>query len=126
MIPATDGPATPCVAEGMAEIRKSGDGEYAVLVIDMFRHDDESETIIRGFPSAALATEYARRRTRDSLEELRRPNQSATDLRRQWLLFGEDCCVIGQHYCGASEIDRFLTHPATREERDWQSLEKAN
>lgn len=110
----------------MAEIRKTGDGEYAVLVIDMFHHDDESETIVRGFPSVEVATEYARRRTRDSLEELRRPNQSESALRRQWLLFGEDCCVIGQHYCGASEIDHFLTHPAIREERDWQSLEKRN
>jgi hypothetical protein len=110
----------------MAEIRKSDDGDYAVLVIDMFHHDDESETIIRGFRSVELATEYARRRTRDSLEELRRPNQSASALRQQWLLFGEDCCVIGQHYCAASEVDYFVTHPATREDRDWKSLERTN
>jgi len=96
---------------------------YSVLVIDMFHHDAENETIVRGFPTVEMATEYARRRTRDSVEELRRPSQSSRTLREQWLRFGEDCCVIGEAYCGVSEIDYFVSHPATREERDWQVIE---
>lgn len=108
----------------MTEITLTADGRYSVLVIDMFHHDDETETILRGFPTLELACEYARRRTRDSLEELRRPSQSEVDLRRQWLTFGEDCCVIGEHYCGASEVDYFVANPATTEERDWKSLQQ--
>lgn len=96
---------------------------YSVLVIDMFRHDAREEIIVRGFPSAELATEYARRRTRDSVEELRQPSQTPRALRERWLQFGEDCCVIGEPYCGVSEIEYFLTHPATSEERDWQIIE---
>jgi hypothetical protein len=121
MIPSRENPATD--AQPMAEIALSPDGRYAVLVIEMFDHGAESETILRGFPTAELACEYARRRTRDSLEELRDASQSVGDLRRRWLSFGEDCCVIGEHYCAASEVDFFVTHPATAEERDWRSIE---
>ena len=101
-----------------------GEGCYSVLVIDMFERNADEEIILRGFPTLDVAREYARRRTRDSVEELRRPSQSAADLRRQWLSFGEDCCVIGEYYCGASEVDYFVTHPASLEERDWKSLEE--
>ena len=107
----------------MVQTAATAANAYSVLVIDMFQHDAKEEIIVRGFPTAELATEYARRRTRDSVEELRRPTQSSRKLREQWLRFGEDCCVIGQPYCGVSEIEYFLTHPATSEERDWQSIE---
>ena len=107
----------------MVQTAEMAPAAYSVLVIDMFHHDAEGDIIVRGFPTLDLATEYARRRTRDSVEELRRPSQSSHTLREQWLQFGEDCCVIGQPYCGASEIDYFITHPATREERDWQIIE---
>lgn len=108
----------------MTEKRISA-GRYSVLVIDMLHYDAESETILHGFPNADIAREYARRRTRDSLEELRHDGQSAKELRRQWLLFGEDCCVIGQSYCGASEVEYFIAHPASAAERDWQGIEKS-
>jgi hypothetical protein len=109
----------------MTEVILTSGGRYSVLVIDMFHHDDESETILRGFPTLEVACEYARRRTRDSVEELRRPSQSEAELRRQWLALGEDCCVIGEHYCGASEVDYFVANPATAVERDWKSLQQA-
>ncbi|SRR6266849_980151 len=100
-------------------------GEFAVLVIDMFHYDEESQSIIRGFPTVEMATEYARRRTRDSLEEQRGDGQSATELKRAWLTFGEDCLVLGGNsYKGFSEIDYFIEHPATAEERDWVSIGK--
>jgi hypothetical protein len=107
----------------MAQTGETAAGAYSVLVIDMFHHDAEEETIVRGFPTIEMAIEYARRRTRDSVEELRQPRQSSRTLRQQWLQFGEDCCVIGQPYCGVSEIDYFVTHPATKEERDWQTIQ---
>ena len=97
---------------------------YDVLVIDMFHYDEESESFVRGFPSLEIATEYARRRTRDSLEELRTDSTSPEDLRKMWYSFGEDCCVLGGEYKGASEIDFFIAHPATSGERDWITLGK--
>lgn len=102
---------------------------YSVLVIDMYHYDEESEVILDGFPSFEMAKEYARRRTRDSLEEQRQANQSAAELRGMWSLFGEDCLVIGGEstqggplYTGYSEVDFFAEHPASDEERDWVGL----
>ncbi|HZB44288.1 MAG TPA: hypothetical protein VE360_03550 [Pyrinomonadaceae bacterium] len=39
-------------------------------------------------------------------------------------MFGEDASVLrGEpHYAGSHEIDYFVAHPATRDERDWQSV----
>ncbi len=102
---------------------------YRVLVIDMFHYDEESEVVVGDFPSFETAREYARRRTRDSLEELREPGQSNAELGATWGLFGEDCLVIGGEptrpgslYTGYSELDFFVEHPASEEERDWVGL----
>jgi hypothetical protein len=96
---------------------------FAVAVIDMYHYTDPDEQrTIAGFVSLELAREYARRRTRDSLEELRPSVPGAEDLGHQWHAFGEDCCVIGDTYCGAHELDFFIANPATSEERDWASL----
>ena len=98
---------------------------YSVLVIDMYHYDSESNFSIKGFPTLELAKEFARRWTRDSLEELRKPGQTKEELRKQWFTFGEDAMVVGGDYSGYSELDFFIDHPATKEERDWQSIEKA-
>ncbi len=90
----------------------------------MFHYDEESEMVLRGFPSLELAEEYARRRTRDSLEELRTPRLSHAELKKQWYTFGEDCIVSGGGYKGAADIDFFIDHPATAQERDWMAIEK--
>ena len=95
------------------------DGAYSVIVIDMFHYDDESEMIIRGFPKAELAREYAR-----SARELRSDGLPHDELRERWFIFGEDCVVIGDSYTGFSELDFFIDHPATPEEKDWMAIEK--
>lgn len=102
---------------------------YAVLVIDMYDYDEESEVVVGDFPSFETAREYARRRTRDSVEELRKPGESNEDLGGMWGLFGEDCLVVGAKpdrpdplYTGYSELDFFVQHPASEEERDWVGL----
>ena len=100
------------------------DGAYSVIVIDMFHYDDESEMIIRGFPTAEMAREYARRRTRDAVEESRQAGRSHDEMRKLWHTFGEDCIVVGDSYTGFSELDFFIDHPATPEERDWMAIEK--
>ena len=105
-------------------VHRIADGPYSVIIIDMFHYDEESEVVLRGFPTRELAVEYARRRTRDSLEEFRTPQLSHAELKRQWYTFGEDCVVSPEGYKGAADIDFFIDHPATPEERDWQAIEK--
>ena len=108
----------------MGEKRLTENGAYSVVIIDMFHYDDGSEYAIRGFPTFELARQYARCRTRDSIEEFRGEGMSHAEIRRHWFTFGEDCVVGGGGYAGGSEIDYFIDHPATAEERDWVSLEK--
>jgi len=97
--------------------------DYAVIVCDLFNaHDPDHETLIEGFATAEEAIEYARRRTRASVEEIRRPEFTAEEIHRQWRSFGEDCRVIGPEgviYLASSELEVFIDHPATAEERDW-------
>ena len=108
----------------MGEYRLTEHGAYAVLVIDMYHHDADEDTCVLGFPTLQLAAEYARRRTRDSLEELRGSAWTKEELRKQWYMFGEDCIVLRGDYKGSSEIDHFIDHSATEEERDWKAIEK--
>ena len=101
-------------------------GGYSVLIIDMFNYDPEEDYVIRGFPTFELAKEFARRWVRDSVEEQRRPGQTKEELRRQWFTFGEDASVIHfePHYAGSHELDYFIEHTATPEERDWQAVKR--
>ena len=98
---------------------------YSVLIIDM-SYDAEKDFVIEGFPTVQLANEFARRRVRDSVEELRGLNQTNEDVRRLWHMFGEDASVVGgePHYAGSHELDYFIEHPATSEERDWQAIKE--
>jgi hypothetical protein len=99
---------------------------YSVLIRDMFhRYREEEEYVIGDFPTLELAKEFARRRVRDSVEEHRQPGQSNEELRRMWYAFGEDAVVLGETvYVGSRELDFFIEHPATAEERDWQAVKR--
>lgn len=99
---------------------------YTVFVIDM-SYDSEKDFSISGFPNVELASEFARRWVRDSVEELRGEDQTREQLRRMWHMFGQDATVHGDgnpHYAGSHELDYFIDHPATREERDWQEIKR--
>ena len=100
--------------------------DFSVLVIDMAHYDAGEDTVVRGFQTFEAAKEYARRRVRASVEELRAPGQSKEELRRLWHIFGEDAAVIGgdERYAGSHELDYFIAHPATDDERDWQAFKK--
>jgi hypothetical protein len=110
----------------MTEEPASRSASFQVLIMDMAHYaDGESELLISGFPNREEAIAYARRRVRDSIEELRKARQSSEELRRLWLLFGEDALVIGDPaYSTASDLPDFFAHPATAEERDWRAIEK--
>jgi len=97
---------------------------YSVLIIDNFHHDPDQDYVINGFPTLKLAIEFARRFTRDSLEEQRKRNQMREELRKLWYQFGEDALVLGHDYKGSDEIEFFINNPATKEEIDWQAIKK--
>ena len=99
---------------------------YSVLIIDMFRYDPKEDYVIDGFPTFELAKEFARRWVRDSVEELRKPGQSKEELRNMWYTFGEDASVMQAEprYAGSHELDYFIEHAASPEERDWQAVRK--
>ena len=99
--------------------------DYAVLIIDM-SYDEEKNYVVEGFPTVELANEFARRWVRDSVEELRALNQTREELRSLWFIFGEDASVLAgePHYAGSHELDYFIEHPATAEERDWQAIQR--
>ena len=98
---------------------------HSVLILDMFHYQDpEHEYTIDGFPTLALATEFARRWVRDSLEECRQPGQTAEETGRAWFAFGEDAVVLGGDYAGSRELDFFIEHPAKPAERDWAAIKR--
>ncbi len=96
---------------------------FSVLVLDMFHYiDPEHEFTISGFPTLDTAREFARRWTRSSLEDLRKENIGAEELKDLWHNFGEDCIVIGGNYAGSSELQFFIDHPAIPEEINFNAL----
>ena len=100
--------------------------KYTVIVCDMFHYTEPDHEIeVPGFPTQEVAIEYARRRLRRSLEELRRPEQTPEELRSLWYTFGEDCRVIGPGgvvYRASSELERFINNPIPLEACDYLSL----
>ena len=97
---------------------------WSVLVLDMFNYmDSEGEHTVTGFQRPEDAIEYARRRVRSSVEEMRPTANDADGIRSQWFMFGEDCIAIGTEYKGLTELDYYIANPATPEEVDWMSLE---
>ena len=96
---------------------------YSVRITEMSHYQDsEGEREYDGFPTLKLAKEFARRWLRDSLEELRKPQQSPEELRTLWFTFGEDASTQG--YTASDELDRFIKHPAIQKERDWAAILK--
>ena len=97
-------------------------GPYSVLVFDMAHTHDDGEHVVSGFATLDDARLYARRRTRASVEELRKPGLADAELRRLWYLYGEDCKVMGDGYSGADDLDRFIAEPARGGDIDWTTL----
>jgi hypothetical protein len=107
----------------------SQDSGYRVLVLDnfhIFDPEEQDEVLLAGFPSFEAAREYARRRTRASLEEMRKPDQAREELRFMWFQFGESAQAIGREpgstYYASADIDFFIDNPASEKERDWAGL----
>ena len=99
---------------------------FWVLVIDNYHGPDEDASWMVGpFDTWEHAVEYARRRTRDSVEECRAVGDDAATVCSRFLMFGESCSVQGRagtHYSARDEIDHFVCQPASNQERDWGAL----
>jgi len=84
---------------------------YSVLLIDNAHYmDPETERVVDGFATLDEAIAFARNRVRSSIEELRSPGISKTDLRKLWLIYGENASVIGGDYSGGNEVDYLIEH----------------
>jgi len=100
---------------------KHGTPTYKVIVFDMYDYGEQEH--VGGFPSLELATEYARRRVRDSVEHERPQSKDPKDLKYRWFSFGEDCTVLGGDYASEKEMGSYLANPTKPQERDWLSLD---
>lgn len=99
---------------------------YSVLVLDMFDYmNDEANSVVDGFETQELATEYARRRTRAAVEEQRGKQTDHAVIKSMWMMFGEDCITSG--YIGGHEVDYFIDNPAPVDSHpeltDWMALD---
>jgi hypothetical protein len=103
-------------------------GRYSVLILDLFHFGEESEEYtVEGFPTFALAKEYARRFVRSQIEETRQKvNGDPADIKAGWSGFGENALVLGgseiEKYSGRDEVDFFIANPATGVECDYKAV----
>ena len=86
--------------------------------------EPEEDYTVDGFPTLELAIEFARRWTRDSIEEQRAPDQTSEQLRQSCHAFGECASVFGADYSGHDELELFIEHPASQDKMDWQSIKR--
>ena len=84
---------------------------FSVLIIDNAHYmEPETERVVDGFATLDEAIAFAKKRVRASVEELRSPGISKTDLRKLWLIYGENAIVIGGNYSGADDVDYFIAN----------------
>ena len=100
--------------------------KFAVVVIDMFNYmEPDGRMLIDGFPSFEDAKEYAKRRMRNSIEQLRTINDSLEALWELWFVFGEDVIALGNRnteiYYAFTELNSFIKNSSSKTESDWIS-----
>ena len=103
---------------------------FTVTVRDNFHGMEEDGYYdLSGFSTWEDAVEYARRLTWNSVEECRavEPGQTLEVLRHRFAMFGEVASVRdgGRRYSGDDEVEFFLAHPATADQRDYEVLRPA-
>jgi len=104
--------------------RQETKAEYSVLVFDMAHTGEpDGEHLVRGFRDLETAQAYAQARVRASVEDLRKPGVTATELSRLWHIYGEDCVVIDGGYRGTEWLRLYIDEPATPDEIDWSTME---
>jgi hypothetical protein len=116
--------------ETRARARSNQHYGYSVLIVDLFNYQlEREEFLIEGFSGFPHACEFARRWTRDSVEEFRCAGRRPEEHSLLWTIFGEDAVVIdseGEHgfpaFAASAELDSFLENRADHTARDWAAL----
>jgi uncharacterized protein CbrC (UPF0167 family) len=103
------------------------DGGWRVRILDLSGGAQDNITEeVAGFDTLMHANAFARRYVRDSIERCRVPSMTAKDLLEAWFAFGEDAVVIDAGEAGwksATELGDFVDNLASREDRDWRSID---
>jgi uncharacterized protein CbrC (UPF0167 family) len=103
------------------------DGGWRVRILDLSGGAQDNITEeVAGFDTLMHANAFARRYVRDSVERCRVPSMTAKDLLEAWFAFGEDAVVIDAGEAGwksATELGDFVDNLASREDRDWRSID---
>ncbi len=103
------------------------DGGWRVRILDLSADTKDNVTEeVPGFDTLMHANAFARRYVRDSVERCRVPGMSSKDVLEAWFAFGEDAEVADAAEGGwksANELGDFVDGLASREERDWRSLD---
>jgi hypothetical protein len=103
------------------------DGGWRVRILDLSGGAQDNITEeVAGFDTLMHANAFARRYVRDSVERCRVPSMTAKELLEAWFAFGEDAVVIDAGEAGwksATELGDFVDNLASREDRDWRSID---
>ncbi len=103
------------------------DGGWKVRILDLSGGAQDNITEdIGGFDTLMHANAFARRYVRDSVERCRISGMSTKDVLEAWFAFGEDAVVVDAGEGGwksATELGDFADTRASREDRDWRSLD---
>lgn len=103
------------------------DAGWRVRILDLSGGaEDNIVEDVKGFHDVAHANAFARAYVRDSVELCRAPGASPRDTLNAWFAFGENAEVLeagDDGWKSATELDDFVSRPATHMERDWRSLD---
>lgn len=114
------------------------EGGWRVRILDMSGGaDDNIVEDVKGFPTLMQANAFSRAYVRDSVELCRAAGASREEVLAAWFAYGEDAHVLDADSAGApdladahkqgwrsaTELADFANLPASREERDWRTLD---
>src|SRR5664279_2950540 len=103
------------------------EGGWRVRIMDLSGGAQDNITEeVGGFDTLMHANAFARRYVRDSVERCRVPGMSSKEVLEAWFAFGEDAVVVDAGEGGwksATELGDFVDTQASREDRDWRSLD---
>jgi hypothetical protein len=102
-----------------------GGWRVRILYLSDGAQDNITEDVC-GFDTLMHANAFARRYVRDSVERCRVPGMSSKDVLEAWFAFGEDAVVVDAGegaWKSATELGDFVDNLASREDRDWRSLD---
>lgn len=115
-------------AEAEATMKQDEAG-WVVRILDQSgasEGDDDVVEEVKGFFDLAHANAFARAYVRDSIERCRVPGAADRDVLQSWFAFGENAEVVDAGEDGwksSTELDDFVSSPATPMERDWRALD---